>query len=68
MLLPFTIGKTELIEVVRITDPARHLTSEGLVGDTVAIWERAQAHEVLAVIDSLPGGEMQRCFRSCTPS
>lgn len=45
MLLPLTHGKTELIEVVRITDPARHLSSEDLAGDTVAIWEGDQAQQ-----------------------
>ncbi|MGW2465134.1 hypothetical protein ACWC2M_40120, partial [Streptomyces sp. NPDC001761] len=39
MLLPLSHGKTELIEVFRITDPVRHLSSDDLAGDAVAIWE-----------------------------
>ncbi|MFF7360162.1 hypothetical protein [Streptomyces sp. NPDC008125] len=62
MLLPLTRGKTELIEVVRITDPARHLTSKDLAGDTAAFWEGDQAQQVLSLIAGLPGGELHRCF------
>lgn len=62
MLLPLTRGKTELIEVVRIADPARHLTSKDLAGDTVALWEGDQAQQVLSLIAGLPGGELHRCF------
>ncbi|MFE4870893.1 hypothetical protein [Streptomyces sp. NPDC056682] len=49
MLLPLAHGKTELIEVVRITDPVRHL-GEDLVGDTVAIWEGDHAQQALSLI------------------
>ncbi|MER5730222.1 hypothetical protein ABT084_18090 [Streptomyces sp. NPDC002138] len=45
MLLPHTRAKTELIEVVRITDPVRHLTSKDLSGDTVEIWAGRQAQQ-----------------------
>ncbi|WKX69336.1 hypothetical protein [Streptomyces sp. XD-27] len=62
MLLPLTHLKTDLLEVVRITDPARHLTSEDLVGDAVAIWESDQAQQALTLIADLPGSEMYRCF------
>ncbi|MFI6407454.1 hypothetical protein [Streptomyces sp. NPDC050548] len=62
MLLPPTHGKTELIEVVRITDPARHLSSENLAGDTAAIWAGDQAQQALSLIADLPDGELYRCF------
>ncbi|MEE4420693.1 hypothetical protein [Streptomyces bugieae] len=62
MLLPLTHVQADLLEVVRITDPARHLTSEDLTGDTVAIWESDQAQQALTLIADLPGGEMYRCF------
>ncbi|WP_129309127.1 hypothetical protein [Streptomyces sp. L2] len=62
MLLPLTHGKTEFIEVVRITDPVRHLTSEDLAGDTVAVWEGDQAQQALSLIAGLPGSELYRCF------
>ncbi|MFI5681250.1 hypothetical protein [Streptomyces cellulosae] len=62
MLLPLSQGKTELIEVVRITDPARHLSSEDLAGDTAAIWEGDQAQQALSLIADLPGSELYRCF------
>ncbi len=62
MLLPLAHTKTELIEVVRITDPMRHLSSEDLVGDDVAIWEGTLTDEVLALMKDLPGSETYRCF------
>ncbi|MGW7545368.1 hypothetical protein ACWGKQ_30295 [Streptomyces sp. NPDC054770] len=62
MLLPLAHGKTELIEVVRITDPVRHLSSENLAGDTVGIWEGDQARQALSLIAGLPEGELYRCF------
>ncbi|TJZ95207.1 hypothetical protein [Actinacidiphila oryziradicis] len=62
MLLPLAHDKTELIEVVRITDPMRHLSAEDLVGDDIAIWEAAQAQQVLALVNDLPGSEVYRCF------
>ncbi|MFF9819226.1 hypothetical protein [Streptomyces sp. NPDC014006] len=62
MLLPPTHGKTEFIEVVRITDPARHITSEDLVGDTAAIWKGDQAQQALSLITDLPESELYRCF------
>ncbi|MFF3663490.1 hypothetical protein [Streptomyces olivochromogenes] len=61
-LLPPTHGKTEFIEVVRITDPVRHLSSEDLVGDTAAIREGDQAQQALSLIVGLPGSELYRCF------
>ena len=62
MLLPPTRAETELIEVVRIADPARHLTSRELTGDTVAIWAEDEAEEALALVADLPGDELYRCF------
>lgn len=62
MLLPLAHEKTELIEVVRITDPVRHLSAEDLVGDDVAIWESTQANQVLTLIKDLPSSELHRCF------
>ncbi|WP_246259626.1 hypothetical protein [Streptomyces typhae] len=62
MLLPPTHEKTELIEVVRITDPARHLDSEDLAGDTAAIWEGERTQQALSLIADLPGSEQHRCF------
>ncbi|MFF3517591.1 hypothetical protein [Streptomyces sp. NPDC002573] len=62
MLLPLAHVKTELIEVVRITDPMRHLSAEDLVGDDVAIWGSTQANQVLTLIKDLPGSELHRCF------
>jgi hypothetical protein len=62
VLLPLTHQKTELIEVVHITDPMRHLTSADLVGDEVAIWEGEQARQTLSLIADLPGSELYRCF------
>jgi hypothetical protein len=62
VLLPLTHKKTELIEIVRITDPIRHLTSADLVGDEVAIWEGEHARQALSLIADLPGSELYRCF------
>ncbi|MBM9509458.1 hypothetical protein [Actinacidiphila acididurans] len=62
MLLPPVHEKTELIEVVRITDPMRHLSAADLVGDDVAIWEGAEVGDALALISSLPDSERYRCF------
>ncbi|WP_232626559.1 hypothetical protein [Streptomyces alfalfae] len=62
MLLPLTHGKTELIEVIRITDPVRHLTSEDLAGDTAAVRVGDQVQQALSLIADLPGSEMYRCF------
>ncbi|MFS4094202.1 hypothetical protein [Streptomyces sp. AF1A] len=62
MLLPLTHEKTERIEVVRITDPVRHLSSENLAGDTAAIWSGDQAQQALSLIADLPGSEQYRCF------
>ncbi|MER6304616.1 hypothetical protein [Streptomyces sp. NPDC001657] len=62
MLLPHSVAKSEFIEVVRITDPARHLMSQDLDGDAVAIWDSEQAQQALSLIHDLPGGEMYRCF------
>jgi hypothetical protein len=62
VLLPPAHAKTELIEVVRITDPMRHLSSEDLAGEVVAIWETSQAEQVLTLIMDLPGSELHRCF------
>ncbi|MFD7975520.1 hypothetical protein [Streptomyces sp. NPDC059071] len=62
MLLPLTPARPELIEVVRITDPVRHLTSGDLSGDTVAIWAGDEIREALDLITDLPGDELYRCF------
>ncbi|MFI5808748.1 hypothetical protein [Streptomyces sp. NPDC051561] len=60
MMLPLIQEKTELIEVVRITDPMRHLSAEDLVGHDVAIWEAPLAGDALELITSLPGSELHR--------
>ncbi|MFC9093110.1 hypothetical protein [Streptomyces sp. NPDC057072] len=62
VLLPLTHHKTQVIEVVHITDPIRHLTSADLVGDEVAIWEGERARQTLSLIADLPGSELYRCF------
>lgn len=62
MLLPPGHEKTELIEVVRITDTLRHMTSADLVGDEVAVWEASRAEETLAHVEALPDGPLMRCF------
>ncbi|MER7495354.1 hypothetical protein ABT033_22450 [Streptomyces pharetrae] len=62
MLLPLTHLEAELIEVVRITDPARHLTSRSLEGETVGLWDGGEAREVFELIAALPTGERHRCF------
>ncbi|MFD6322549.1 hypothetical protein ACFWOL_06650 [Streptomyces sp. NPDC058442] len=62
MILPPVQEKTELIEVVRITDPMRHLSVADLVGDDVVFWEAAQARDALTLIGSVPKGERYRCF------
>ncbi|MET9759996.1 hypothetical protein ABZ016_13205 [Streptomyces sp. NPDC006372] len=62
MLLPIAHEKTELIEVVRIVDPIRHITSEDLTGEEVATWEAPRTGQVLSLIRDLPGSELQRCF------
>ncbi|WP_330285471.1 hypothetical protein [Streptomyces sp. NBC_00576] len=62
MLLPPVHEKAELIEVVRITDPMRHLSSDDLIGDEVAIWEPPQVERVVALVKELPGSELRRCF------
>ncbi|MEV4975372.1 hypothetical protein [Streptomyces scopuliridis] len=51
-----------MIEVVRITDPMRHLSAKDLVGDDVAIWEAAQVCDALMLISSVPDSELRRCF------
>lgn len=62
MMLPPVQETTELIEVVRITDPMGHLTSSHLVGDEVAIWEAAEVSGALALIGAVPDSELYRCF------
>ena len=62
MLLPLTQSKAELIQAVRITDPARHMTSPDLTGDIVAVWESDQVQRLLTLIAGLPAGEPRRCF------
>ncbi|ARF55147.1 hypothetical protein [Streptomyces gilvosporeus] len=59
---PAAPRKTELIDVIRIADPARHLTSKDLAGDAVAVWERDQAQQVWGLILDLPSSEPYRCF------
>ncbi|WP_406472877.1 hypothetical protein [Streptomyces platensis] len=56
MLLPLTHGKTQFIEVVRITDPVRAHTAADLVGNAVATWDGEQAQQTMTR------------FRSCAPS
>ncbi|MYV44279.1 hypothetical protein [Streptomyces sp. SID2888] len=62
MMLPPVQERTELIEVVRITDPMRHLSASNLVGDDVAIWEAAQVSDALTLISSAPDSELRRRF------
>jgi hypothetical protein len=62
MILPPVHAQTELIEIVRITDPTRHIHSEDLVGDDVAIWKVAQASDTLTLISSVPDSRPRRCF------
>lgn len=62
MLLPLPRHEVDLIEVVRITDPARHLTSPDLAGEDVAIWEGTQVQHALTLITDLPAGARMRCF------
>ncbi|MER7720888.1 hypothetical protein ABTX99_28810 [Streptomyces flaveolus] len=62
MILPPVHEKTELIEVVRITDPTRHIRAEDLVGEDVAIWEAAQVGDALTLISSVPDSVLRRCF------
>ncbi|CAM5228646.1 hypothetical protein SSPIM334S_04453 [Streptomyces spiroverticillatus] len=61
-MLPRAQEKTELIEVVRITDPMGQSTAESLTGREVALWEAEQVTDALALIGSLPDGEVYRCF------
>lgn len=51
--------KTELIEVVRISD---HQVRNGMAGEVVAAWEADQARQALALVADLPGSELYRCF------
>ncbi|MET8567674.1 hypothetical protein [Streptomyces sp. NPDC004783] len=62
MLLPITHEKAELIEVVRIADPIRHLGAQDLTGDEVAVWEGPRLESAFALIDELPGSDLRRCF------
>ncbi|MBB4795520.1 hypothetical protein BJY54_006132 [Streptomyces nodosus] len=62
MMLPPVQERTELIEVVRITDPMRHIGASDLVGDDVAIWQAAQVSDALTLISSAPDSELHRCF------
>lgn len=62
MFLPLAYEKTELIEVVRVTDPVATDTAEDLIGDDVAIWEAGAVRDALALIAEVPDGELYRCF------
>ncbi len=62
MMLPPVQENTKLIEVVRITDPMRHLSAADLVGDEVAIWTGLQVGAVLTLISAAPDSELHRCF------
>ncbi|MDI3417166.1 hypothetical protein [Streptomyces luteolus] len=62
MLLPLAYEKTELLEVVRIGDPAGALRWDRLVGEDVAIWGGEQARQALTRVGELPGGDNHRCF------
>ncbi|MFC7307976.1 hypothetical protein ACFQVC_27575 [Streptomyces monticola] len=61
MLLPTAHEATELIEVIRIADPARHITSQDLSVEPVALWTDGDVRQVLALIAELPEGEQYRC-------
>ncbi|MEV8548418.1 hypothetical protein AB0L04_01000 [Streptomyces glaucescens] len=61
-VLPLTHREAEPIEVVRIIDPARHLTSRSLEGETVDLWDGGEAREAFELNAALPSGERHRCF------
>ncbi|MEV8319916.1 hypothetical protein AB0Q95_37735 [Streptomyces sp. NPDC059900] len=61
MLLP-SREKTELIEVVRLTDPVVNMASADLIGEDVALWAADEAAEALALMSSIPDDELHRCF------
>ncbi|HEY8986406.1 MAG TPA: hypothetical protein VIU15_43390 [Streptomyces sp.] len=62
MLLPASHTSAEFIEVVRITEPAGHLTARKLTGDVVEVWVAEEVREVLGLIKELPDGVRYRCF------
>ncbi|MEU6762629.1 hypothetical protein ABZ916_08885 [Streptomyces sp. NPDC046853] len=61
MLLP-SCEETELIEVVRLTDPVVNMASADLVGEDVALWTADEAGEALALMSSVPDDDLHRCF------
>lgn len=61
MLLP-SCEKTELIEVVRLTDPVVNVGSADLIGQDVALWAADQARDALALLAGIPDDELHRCF------
>ncbi|WP_370084390.1 hypothetical protein [Streptacidiphilus sp. MAP12-16] len=62
MLLPAARERTELLEVVRITGRMNYPYSQGMVGDSVALWDDDHVRQVLALIADVPGSELHRCF------
>ncbi|MGB8943205.1 MAG: hypothetical protein WCD21_23655 [Streptomyces sp.] len=61
MLLP-SCEKTELIEVVRLTDPVVNVGSADLIGQDVALWADGQTRDALALLAGIPDDELHRCF------
>ncbi|MGW2044350.1 hypothetical protein ACWCPF_04085 [Streptomyces sp. NPDC001858] len=62
MRLPAAHDRGELLEVVRLTDPAGPFTSRGLAGEVVEVWAGDEVREALALIRALPDSERYRCF------
>ncbi|MFJ1804791.1 MULTISPECIES: hypothetical protein [unclassified Streptomyces] len=62
MRLPLAHDRAELIEVVRIGDPAGHLTSRGLTGDVVEVWAGEEVRQFLHLVGELPDSPRYRCF------
>ncbi|WP_406008808.1 hypothetical protein OG440_23825 [Streptomyces sp. NBC_00637] len=62
MRLPPAHDRAELVEVVRIGDPARHLTSRDLAGDVVEVWAGEEVRQLLHLVGELPDSPGYRCF------
>ncbi|NBE56882.1 hypothetical protein [Streptomyces boluensis] len=60
--LPSTHEKTELLEVVRLDPGGDALRWEGLVGETVAIWDGGEVQRGLELVLGLKAGDLYRCF------
>ncbi|MGW6924254.1 hypothetical protein ACWGA9_23725 [Streptomyces sp. NPDC054950] len=62
MRLPLGHDRAELVEVVRIGDPARHLTSRDLAGDVVEVRAGEEVRQLLRLVGELPDSPKYRCF------